>query len=76
MIILLTAYLVGYFISFGIAFGFKEEKDSWWSTFSFAIFLGFLSWINIGLLVGDLFNILIERKREALTPKTSTDEHS
>lgn len=52
---ILGLYLVGYFISFGISFGMKEEKDSWWDTFGFACFLGLLSWINIGLAIGDYF---------------------
>jgi hypothetical protein len=47
-------YLVGYFISVGIAFGFKEEKDSWLETFGFGLFLGTLSWINVGLIIGDV----------------------
>jgi hypothetical protein len=51
---LIGLYLVGYFISVGIAFGFKEQNETWLGTFNFACFIGFLSWINVGLLIGDV----------------------
>lgn len=62
MAFILGLYLVGYFISIGIAFGFKEEKDSWLDIFGLALFLGLLSWINIGLLIGYVCNNFLKKK--------------
>lgn len=65
---LIGLYLVGYFISLGIAFGFKEESESWWHTLKFGCILGFLSWINVGLLFGDVC------KKYLNEPKPNKDE--
>lgn len=65
---ILGLYLVGYFISFGIAFGFKEKKESWWYTFQFACFISMLSWINIGIIIGDFANKYLK------SDKTEDDE--
>lgn len=61
---ILGLYLVGYFISFGIVFGFKEKDESFWFTFSFGFFMGFLSWINLGLLFGDVCRKYLKNEAE------------
>ena len=44
---------MGYFISFGVVFAYKKERESWLDTFGLAIVISLFSWINIGLIVGD-----------------------
>lgn len=76
-------YLVGYFISFGIAFAYKKESESWLSTLILAIMFSLISWINIGLAFGDFCKQYLSEDgnpeikttdNEALTPKQTTDE--
>jgi hypothetical protein len=59
-------YLVGYFISVGIAFSFREKSESWLSTLNVAIIFSLLSWVNIGMAIGDFCKqyILDEEKTE------------
>lgn len=71
MILLLTAYLIGYFISFGLVLGAEE-------TFTFDSFIGafmvsFFSWINIGIYLSGFISSK-SKINEALTPKQSSDE--
>ena len=66
-------YLVGYFISFGIAFGYKEESESWWDTLGFACFFSILSWINVGLMIGDLCKLYLKEKIKIDNPNTNND---
>jgi len=49
--IILTAYLIGYFISMGIVMGIHEkfDRDAIWS----GIFIGLFSWIVIGMHLAD-----------------------
>lgn len=49
--ILLTSYLIGYFISFGLVIGIHKEFN--FNVFVLAFFCGLLSWINIGVLIAD-----------------------
>lgn len=58
-------YLVGFFISAGIAFGMKKQDESWGETLGLAIFLGLFSWINIGIVIGDLYAIYLNKKNES-----------
>lgn len=51
MIILLTAYLIGYFLSFGLVIGIEDGFDL--DTFGAAFVISFLSWINIGIYLAD-----------------------
>lgn len=59
-----ACYLIGCFISAGIAFGMKKQDESWGETFGFAIFLGILSWINVGIIIGDLYTMYIKAQEE------------
>lgn len=50
--ILLTAYLIGYFISVGLIIGI-HEKSTRHDAIIAGIFIGLLSWINIGIFLAD-----------------------
>jgi hypothetical protein len=50
--IILTAYLIGYFISVGLIIGIEDDEDTF-STVCGAICMSFLSWINIGVYLAD-----------------------
>lgn len=76
-------YLVGYFISFGIYFAYREKSESWPSTLVLAIMFSLISWINIGLILGDFCKQYLSEDgnpeikktdNEALTPKQATDD--
>jgi hypothetical protein len=64
-------YLVGYFISFGIALEFKCLAKSRRSIYVAAAIFSFLSWINIGTLLGEFYMQYINDKQE---PETTTNE--
>jgi hypothetical protein len=49
--ILLTAYLIGYFVSFGLTLGCHEEPG--FGAISAAFVVSLLSWINIGIYLSD-----------------------
>ena len=49
--ILLTAYLVGYFLIFGIVAGTSHKFDL--DTFGTCLFLSLLSWIMVGVFLAD-----------------------
>jgi hypothetical protein len=49
--ILLTAYLIGYFITFGLVIGTEDKFD--WDTFGACVFISLLSWIMIGIYLAD-----------------------
>jgi len=51
MMILLTAYLIGYFISFGLVAGIEEKFN--WDTLGLCLVVSLLSWINIGIFLAD-----------------------
>lgn len=51
MTFLIGLYLVGYFISFGMTLSAVDKND--WATYMAAFFISFLSWINIGTVMGD-----------------------
>lgn len=59
--ILLTAYLIGYFLSFGIIAGTEDKFN--WKTFWMCIFISLLSWIMIGIYLADFIP-----KKEKSTP--------
>jgi len=61
MMILLTAYLIGYFLSFGIIAGSDENFN--WTTFWSCLFLSLLSWIMIGIYLSDFIP-----KKEKIEP--------
>lgn len=53
---ILGLYLVGWFISFGISLGMKDEDESWPEALGLAVFLGVMSWISVGMVIGELHN--------------------
>lgn len=53
---ILGLYLVGYFLSVGIVFSFREENEPLRFTIGAAIFVSLLSWIAVGLAFGDMRN--------------------
>jgi len=64
-------YLVGVFISFGVAIEFKEKEQSWFYFFWVALIFSFLSWINIGTFIGEYCNNQDKNKAAA---KSEIDE--
>lgn len=65
---ILGLYLVGYFISFGIAVTYKKSDES----LSFALFVsfmfGFISWIGVGLVLGGFDQKSSQQKNDPNDP--------
>jgi hypothetical protein len=59
--ILLTAYLIGYFLSFGLIAGTEDKFN--WETFRACFFISLLSWIMIGIFLADFIP-----KKEKIEP--------
>ena len=55
-------YLVGYFISFGIAMEFKELTESKYKHYCTAIIFSLLSWINVGTMLGEVYNKYLDNE--------------
>lgn len=49
--ILVSAYLIGYFISFGLIFGAHEKWN--FNAFGTAFIVSWMSWINVGIFLSD-----------------------
>lgn len=65
--IILTAYLIGYFMSYGILLSQEDDPITFDTLVGFFI-MSFLSWVIVGIYLGDL--------TPKSTPKTSEDEKS
>ncbi len=55
MEIIIGLYLVGYFISFGIALEFKEYTNSKHKLYVTSFIFSLLSWVNIGTMLGEIY---------------------
>lgn len=63
--IILTAYLIGYFMSYGILLSQEDDSITFDTLVGFFI-MSFLSWVIVGIYLGDL--------TPKSTPKTSEDD--
>lgn len=64
MEVILGLYLVGFFISLGVAIEFKEKKQSWFDFLLVALIFSSLSWINIGTVIGEYCNNQVKKESE------------